>query len=88
MRVPLWSFDGVSLNETPEMAGARDGVLRRSPNDFMRVDEPPSFQTLPDPDEDRAFIVVGNVRLRWARSVALPDPPAKAGGIAVGGSGG
>lgn len=87
MRVPLWSFGGVGPAETPEMAAARDGVPRRAANDFMRVDEPPTFTTLPDSDEDRAFIVVGNVRLRWARSIAVPTGVAAAA-VMVGGSGG
>lgn len=72
-RIPLWSFHLVSLDESIEDAEARDGYPRRADNDFMRVEETPSVGSMPDPTEDRAYVVTLDLRLSWNRSTAVLD---------------
>jgi len=83
LRVPLYDFSGIAADRTIEDAVAADGLPRRAANDFVRVVETPSFGAIPDLNEDRAYMVTGDLRLEWDRSVAYgpPGPIAEPPGI-------
>lgn len=61
LRVPLYDYDGVSVN-----SGASD--LLRPRGDFMRITEPPSLSRLSDDKDDLMWVVAANIRLSWRRS--------------------
>ena len=62
LRVPLYSYEGVGLYETvPE--SARIG--------YLRVVEPPTFEVIPDSNAG-TFAVVGDLRVAWSESIAVP----------------
>lgn len=62
LRIPLYDFDGISLEETS---------YARADTDFLQVLDV-SIRRLPDPEDARNIAVVADVRLRWRRAGRLP----------------
>ena len=61
-RVPLYDYSGVTLNQA---------ATARATNDFLRVIEDPQVNSVPDPANDRAYIVTLDLRVAWSRSIAV-----------------
>jgi hypothetical protein len=62
LRVPLYDFDGVELEQTS---------YERGDNDYLQVLDF-SVRRLPDPEDARNVAVVADVRCRWRRAGRLP----------------
>lgn len=72
LRVPLWNYYGVALNE-PATEGLRlAGDDDHWHGDYMRVDDL-SVSRIRDPDEATLYTVAVDVRLGWRRVGRLPS---------------
>jgi hypothetical protein len=61
LRIPLWDFDGVGLDETSEVRGE---------SDYMRLQDF-STRQLPDPLDPRRVRVIAELRVSWRKGVDL-----------------
>jgi hypothetical protein len=72
MRVPLWDYNGVALNEVSTEGLRLQGDDDHWHGDYMRVDDL-SVNRVKDPDEPTLYTVAVDVRLGWRRVGRLPS---------------
>ena len=65
MRVPLFDYEDLNMREAAT-EGERVGALR--------VVEPPTIESFPDPAEPSAYIVAATVRCSWTESTHRESP--------------
>lgn len=72
LRVPLWDYTGVALNEGATERVALPGDDDHMHGDYMRVEDL-SANRIKDPDEPTLYTVAVDVRLGWRRVGRLPS---------------
>lgn len=70
-RIPLYDWTGIAMNEDVVEVG--NPGADRAKNDFIHVSDPVTVDSVPDPDNDYAFVVVAEVRGYWMQSMAIPS---------------
>jgi hypothetical protein len=64
LRVPLWDYDGVAVDDPVDENS-------RNPHDFMRITNDPSVDVVADPNDDLRYVVAATVTMSWATSAAV-----------------